>query len=358
MKPRVKLFQKIFCRPFWQSLLAVITYTILCSGAFAQENVTSAYAEYNGAFVFYLENDVFNNTDRYYTNGVKLLWISGDLNNYSEDKRLPAWSRDKIESLPVVNKEKTIKNIALSFGQNIYTPMDISRSDLIEDDRPYAGYTYLGIALHSRSSDSLDTLEFDIGIVGPDSYAKDVQVKVHNIIESEDPKGWNHQLKNEPVLNIIYEKKYRLFHLGFGESPEFDFISHIGGAAGNAYTYLNFGFETRLGINLPFDFGTGLIRPAGDSSIPSVHKGKSPFGFHIFGAVDSRTMFRNIFLDGNTFTDSHEVNKKTLVSDITVGACMQFRSLKITYSHVYRTKEFESQRDAQIFGSISISYLF
>lgn len=355
MKPRVKLFQNICYRLFYQSLLLVISSTIFSSSAFAQENVTP---EYDGAFVFYLENDSINHTDRYYTNGVKLLWISGDLNNYNEDKRLPDWSNNKLGTLPVVNKDESVKNIALSFGQNIYTPRDTSRSDLIEDDRPYAGYTYFGIALHSRPADSLDTLEFDIGIVGPDSYAKQVQEKVHNLIESHAPKGWHHQLKNEPVLNIIYERKYRLFNLGFGESPNFDFISHIGGAVGNAYTYLNFGFETRLGINLPFDFGSGLIRPAGDSSIPSVHKGKSPFGFHIFGAVDSRTMFHNIFLDGNTFTDSHDVNKKTLVADIMAGACMQFRSFKITYSHVYRTKEFKTQGDAQIFGSISLAYLF
>lgn len=287
-----------------------------------------------------------------------MLWLSNDLNEYRDDGRLPFWIVKQIESLPVINRRKTVKNIALSLGQNIYTPRDISRSDLIQGDRPYAGYTYLGIALHSRSSNVLDTLEMDLGIVGPDSHAKEIQEEVHNIVETQKPKGWAHQLKNEPVLNMVFERKYRFVRLKFAGWPEFDFITHFGGAAGNAYTYLNYGFEIRFGFNMPTNFGTGLIRPAGDSSIPAFRRYDTRWGFHLFGAVDSRAVLRNIFLDGNTFTESHEVNKKTFVSDIILGASINYKSLILTYSHVYKTKEFERQRDAQIYGSVSLTYLF
>ena len=33
--------------------------------------------------------------------------------------------------------------------QNIYTPGDISRTDLVPDDRPYAGITYGGVGFHA-----------------------------------------------------------------------------------------------------------------------------------------------------------------------------------------------------------------
>lgn len=132
----------------------------------------------NQTFIFYWENDVFADTDRYYTNGAKLIWISGDLNKYSEDKRLPSWSHAPVESVPA--RKETVKNIALSIGQKIFTPRDISRPELIEDDRPYAGYSYLGIAFHSKTNKRLDSFEIDIGIVGPDSYARDVQEKMHD----------------------------------------------------------------------------------------------------------------------------------------------------------------------------------
>lgn len=312
----------------------------------------------NQTFIFYWENDVFADTDRYYTNGAKLIWISGDLNKYSEDKRLPSWSHGPVESVPMLTRKETVKNIALSVGQKIFTPRDISRPELIKDDRPYAGYSYFGIALHSKTQNRLDSFELDIGIVGPDSFARDVQEKIHDLLDSEEPKGWDNQLKNEPALGIVYERKYRVVQLGFGAWPEFDFIAHLGGAAGNVHTYINGGGEIRLGYNLPIDFGTGLIRPAGDASIPAAHRGKFPAGFHLFGAVDGRGVARNIFLDGNTFTDSHEVDKKPFVADLMVGASFHYKNVKITYSHVYQTKEFEEQEDAQIFGSISIAYTF
>ncbi|MFZ7112047.1 MAG: lipid A-modifier LpxR family protein, partial [Desulfatiglandales bacterium] len=89
-------------------------------------------------FTFYLENDVFTGTDREYTNGTKLTWISQDLRNYREDPRVPEWSYPIIEHLPFVNKPGFQRNISLSIGQNMYAPEDLERTDLIPEERPYA----------------------------------------------------------------------------------------------------------------------------------------------------------------------------------------------------------------------------
>ncbi len=307
-------------------------------------------------FIIYWENDIFANTDRYYTNGAKLIWISGDLGEFIEDKRLPAWSAGAIESVPL--PKKAVKNIALSLGQKIFTPKDIEKEELIEDDRPYAGYTYFGIGFHSKTRKRLDSLELDIGIVGPESYARDIQETVHEWINTDEPKGWNNQLKNEPALVVAYEIKYRLWETDSGDWAEFDVIPHIGAALGNVYTYANAGAEIRWGYNLPLDFGTGLFRPAGDSSLAAADAKSPPFGFHVFVGVDGRAVLQNIFLDGNTFTDSHEVDKKPFVADIMAGASLNIKNFRLTYTHVYCTKEFDDQDEAQIFGSISLSYIF
>ena len=42
----------------------------------------------------------------------------------------------------------------------------------ILDDRPYVGYTYLGLAVHRTPPKIMDTIELDMGIVGPHSYAE------------------------------------------------------------------------------------------------------------------------------------------------------------------------------------------
>mgnify|MGYP000430438810 FL=1 len=126
---------------------------------------------------------------------------------------------------------------------------------------------------------------------------------------------------------------------------------------GNVATYLNAGAELRAGWPLNSDFGTSTLRPGGDSNNPG--KGKPNdrgLQMHAFLASDMRLVGRNIFLDGNTFTDSHSVDKKRAVADITVGLSTTYKRWNISYSHVYRTKEFNGQQRAQKYGSLSVSY--
>src|SRR5690606_3724327 len=66
----------------------------------------------------------------------------------------------------------------------------------------------------------------------------------------------------------------------------------------------------------------------------------------------------DIFLDGNTFEDSHNVDKETFVGDFVLGANLIYGRWKLSYSHVLRTKEFVGQDDSQKFGSVTLSYTF
>ena len=45
------------------------------------------------------------------------------------------------------------------FGRDIYTPEDTEQSELIKDDRPYAGLTYFGMGLHGKSNLQMNTWE-------------------------------------------------------------------------------------------------------------------------------------------------------------------------------------------------------
>jgi hypothetical protein len=269
-----------------------------------------------------------------------------------------------IERMPFINDPERRRTVSVSLGQNIYTPEDKERSDLILDDRPYAGITYLGLGLHSKSRQQMDTLEFDLGIVGRHSYAEDCQESIHNRIGSVDPKGWSHQLHDEPVLNVYFERKWRALQSRSSGGLGFDCIPHVGIAAGNAYIGINLGGQVRFGWNIPNDFGTYLIRPGSDSSAPvddadpRFFRPFHRFGIHLFFAVDGNAVARNILLDGNTFRDSHSVDKKPFVADLIGGIGMIIHRVKITYSYVSRTKEFETQKDEQHFGAISVSFTF
>ena len=66
----------------------------------------------------------------------------------------------------------------------------------------------------------------------------------------------------------------------------------------------------------------------------------------------------DIFLDGNSFANSHSIDKEPLVGDALVGASLTLRNWKLSYSQALRTSEFEGQHGVHKFGSISLSYTF
>ena len=79
-------------------------------------------------------NDTFAGTEREYTSGVRLTLVSTDLTENRENPELPEWGYPIIERLPFINEPGFQRSASLSVLQNIYTPEDLGRSDLIEDD--------------------------------------------------------------------------------------------------------------------------------------------------------------------------------------------------------------------------------
>jgi len=313
------------------------------------------------AFSAYFENDLFGDTDEHYTNAVKLTWQSKDLKEYRDDVRIPKWAFPIIDLAPLVNDPDALHNIGLSIGQNIYTPSDIEATELIEDDRPYAGFLYFSMALHSKNERILDTLETSMGIVGPSALSEFSQNTVHELRDLSTAKGWKNQLRDEPALLLTWKRSLRLARRDLGHGFACDVIPHLGVTLGNVATYANGGGEVRFGYRLPYDFGTALIRPGGSISAPTSRRDRqvrNGVGLHLFAGTDGRAVLHNIFLDGNTWRDSHSVEKKYFVADFSVGAALTWKELSISYSHVYRTKEFEGQDGGQSFGSLNIGWAF
>ena len=321
----------------------------------------SAAEEYNPwTHTLYFENDLFNGTDSNYTNGVKYSIISPDLSPHASEGKLPRWVLEYIQEIPFISRSTPgfKHKVEFSLGQNMYTPADISRSDLIENDRPYAGWTYVSTSYHrinevEDSMNFMDTVELQLGLVGPQSYAEETQKLVHKLRDLQTPNGWDHQLKNEPGLAVVFERKW-LFRPVDSDGPGYSLLSHVGGAVGNVYTYFNAGTEMRLGWNVPEDFGVSLIRPAGSTRLEIGSK----FSAFLFGAVNMRAVARDIFLDGNTFTDSHSVDKNYLVADVAGGFALSYKNVIVAWTQVLRSKEFKGQEKSHSFGAIAISYSF
>ena len=130
---------------------------------------------------------------------------------------------------------------------------------------------------------------------------------------------------------------------------------------GNVQTYANTGGTLRLGINLPSDFGVQLARPGSvggtpaDDRDPRVAPDRN-FSVFVFGAADGRAVARDIFLDGNTFRSSRSVTKEPFVADLSAGAGVIAGPWQLTYTQVWRTREFKSQHGRyNNFGSVTLS---
>ena len=341
-------------------LTILIPFFLLPTPAFAEKEKKENFFD---NFTLYWENDTFGGTDSNYTNGIQLSWSTPYLASNQKDGYLPGWSCPVINRLPFVKNPTAQRAISLSLGQLMFTPEDTQASQLVEDDRPYAGYLYFGVGFNSILSNRKDTWQLNVGVVGPASLAQETQDFVHDLIESPRAQGWDNQLQNEPTIEAVYETKWRMLYsqnpIGFG----YDLIPHIGGRFGNVAIYANAGAEFRLGWFIPDDFGSCPIRPGCETNPAFDHDETGDFrkirtSVHLFAILDSRLVLRDIFLDGNSFKDSHSVDKKYFVSDLMIGIAVNYRKFKFSYGYTFRTKEFEEQRDLYGFGSFTLSFTY
>lgn len=337
-------------------LSQILAVGVAGAGTDCGQGTPSANSEVPWSATLTVENDLFANTDRHYTNGIKLAWTSPDLTAYTQPGALPDWTRPVIDRLPLIHAPCLQRKVGITLGQEIFTPEDIGRPIPNPADRPYAAWLYLGTALHNQNPGFLDTAEIQLGVVGPAALGREAQNGVHRLRGFSEAKGWDKQLANEPGLVLLVERKARVWRRVSGGGLGADLIPHVGIALGNVRTYASTGAEARVGWHLPLDFGTSLIRPGGDSNSPTETNGSSRPGFYVTAGFSGRAVARDIFLDGNSFRHGPGVSKRHAVGDAFVGASLVWGHFKLTYAQVFRSKEFHGQKGHGEFGSVSLSY--
>jgi len=341
----MRVLSPIKNNPAWLLVLAAILF----SGA--------ARAEFPaGTYMLQIENDRLADTDRHYTHGTRLAWVS----DKADDG--PGWVKDILERLyPLATLR--FGRAGLALGQNIYTPEDTGARHLVTNDRPYAGWLYAGLSAHAETTHSvggleletLDSVELDIGVVGPAALGAEVQNNFHDLIDVSRSKGWAHQLENEPGLMLVFDRRWRPDPVRVG-GLEADILPGFGGSLGNVMTFGRVGGILRLGQDLAVDYGPPLIRPSlsGHGAVDPV----AGFAWYLFAGAEGRAVLRNIFLDGNTVADSHHVDKKTLVAEFQLGAAIVVKGVRLAATHVFRTPEFDGQRRADRYTAVSVSARF
>lgn len=294
------------------------------------------------------ENDIFAGSDDNYTNGIRLTYVS-------PEHEAPQWLADTANFLPFF-EEDGAKRWEFAVGQNMYTPENYSIRAPQPNDRPYAGWLYANAGVFSDTGDTLDHFRVTVGVVGPLSGAEQVQETLHDFIGSDHPQGWHNQLDNELGVNLFYQRKWRnwwaLNNDGFGV----DLTPSAGVSLGNVLTQATVGGVVRIGEDLPADYGPPLIGSSltgTDYFVPSEN-----LGWYLFAGVEGNAVARNIFLDGNTFSDSASVDKENFVGGAQVGLAVTYNGTRYAYTHIFRSKEYDTQIGGESYGAFSVGWKF
>lgn len=295
-----------------------------------------------------LENDLFGRgSDQNYTNGFRIGW-------FKPGRKPPGITEQLEDVLPFLDVNDST-SVAFSLGQNLYTPDDIEALDQDPNDRPWAAFLYGSMGMATVSEDHLDEYEVTLGVLGPLALGEPVQKTVHDIVGSPAPRGWDNQLKNEPGIMLSWQRRWPTFLDEAMADTYLAVAPHFGLTAGNIYTYANSGLTFKVSsksgrwADKPL-----MVRPsiAGTGFFPRTKE----LYWEVFLAAEARVVGRNIFLDGNTFRDSHSVAKKPLVGDASAGVTFTWGRLRLGYTLVLRTKEFDGQDKKHLFGAVNIGY--
>jgi hypothetical protein len=230
-------------------------------------------------------------------------------------------------------------------AQVIVTPADIKRRVPDLTDRPYAGLLLAAVSTQLVDGDRFDALKLIAGVVGPASLAAQTQRAFHRAIASPEPQGWAYQLKNEPIVNAVYEHRRRYTLLDSEAGWGADAIPMGGGMVGNLLIQSEAEAQFRFGYNVPDDFGMTLLRGMGNLPYPRSRHDREHhrFGVYAFAGGGANAVARNLTLDGNTFRAGPHVAKKPLFPGGEAGVAVWTQSFQATFTYVVWGREYATQ---------------
>lgn len=310
----------------------------------SEENVWDLYQTN-----FYFENDLFRQgTDNQYSSGEKLgaIFTIDNSTYFFYD-----WFQ--------FTKGPSDKYLSFSIANQIFTPEDLNETELIVDDRPYAGWTFLELGIHQSSSTTLESFYIQIGAIGPRSYAENIQKAIHKLTDSTQPMGWDNQLKNELGVNLRYIYKLRREH-AFTDNFSLAGFPQVELDLGNVSTQATVAFAIKIGWNIPKDFGKSNINSGGETGIQAYQQ-KNLFKEHSWSFaldfdISGSLVARDIFLDGNLIQESHSVEKESFVRGYGSGFSLRYKTFALDYIYNKKTKQFTLQKSGHGVGSIVISH--
>lgn len=265
------------------------------------------------------DNDIFNNTDYYYTNGARIELV------------LPAAKNSPITKILLGLHTNDFDVNGFSIAQNIYTPVNPEALGIEYGDRPFAAYLTVGQfreSYHIKKRIQMKSA-LDIGIMGPLSFGEKVQSTVHYL----EPTGWEYQVQNSFLLNYY-------FHVEKGLYSSSNLELNVSGQAnlGTLHDKIGGGLRLRAGSFLPVYRGPMTI------CCDRAKKRQLQYWFLIAGKADfiayDATLQGGMFNDNSPYVlKGNHLNR--LVFTGSIGVALYYDNLGVELENIYLTPEFE-----------------
>ncbi len=291
--------------------------------------------QYQHEFGFQSDNDSYlaQGSDRYYTNGLFLNY------RFSTDPRQLKSGMEK-------------KVVELSAGQMIFNPRSGYRPDPTTQDRPFAGYLYVGTAINwFKKDEQILRASVQLGTTGPNSLAQDGQELLHRTFGFYETAGWAYQIRNEAAVNASVQY-VRLLQRAENTNTDLSFEGYVN--AGTTFSGAGAAILFRAGnLEQLFNSSSYHARVGAAAQQPRnelFFYAKPQLNFVAYDATIQGSMFSN--------NSPVTYGAKPIVFSQQVGVNYSTGRLTLDFNAIFKTREIKSTALAHQFGSISAYYRF
>ncbi len=284
------------------------------------------------------DNDLYTSpiNDQYYTNGIEIIY-----------RYLGKSINDKVA--------KKITEFRL--GQYIYNPQSVRAEDINVHDRPFAGYLFAEAGINTfYKNESVLKLNFQGGVVGPESYAEEFQKGLHKLVGYPTVRGWQYQITTTIAAQAQAVYSHKIFSGKYHEKVDFHLQGELN--VGTIWMGASIGPVARVSLK-------GLLLPMYHSALhgaalnhnKEVYKEQRELFLYINPMVNYQRYDATI--EGSMFNNTSPVTFPLIPLRFNAEAGVKYRYNNWTYSYSfnYRGKELTNRViTSYYYGSIVLSY--
>lgn len=299
-------------------------------------------------FVGYTENDDWppdTGTDKNYTNALRVT-LERNYDMWRLAERMPKlfrWVPKHVDCSTVAPEDNPdLKCVSSSWhvvGQQFYTPDDISITRLIPNDRPYAGWLYIGGSWKASTNSTLVQTDVYLGATGEASFSREVQTKWHKLVGAQKPMGWDHQIGDRFGVVVGHSRRWAIdgTYGPIKEKKWLEIVQYIGVTAGNIMTDAYAGARLKIGYNVSRDWAETGIGPRLGQPMLGGRRDTGPFEIYFVVDGQGRALAYNAFIDA---APDHALDRRYLIADGGYGVGIRFKRFSFSYRVALVTPEY------------------